>query len=130
MIIVVAFISALAACSPTNDPDATPTTSESDAEARTCAEVRTGIGLFNDGDFAGTVTHFRKAKIPAKAYADASDGAKADDLLEAVDYYSNLAPADYPEAARTSGDFAKYKAITLGQCMPGDGTPDGERTET
>ncbi len=37
-------------------------------------------------------------------------------------YYAELAPGDYPRSAISSGEFAKYKAITLGQCVP-LGTP-------
>lgn len=35
-------------------------------------------------------------------------------------YYAALDAELYPEAARSSPDFARYKAITLGQCMPVD----------
>ena len=43
-------------------------------------------------------------------------------------YYADLAPDDYPDAARGSVEFLKYKAITLGQCYSADNPqqlPDG-----
>ncbi|MEO7236201.1 MAG: hypothetical protein ABIW80_12615, partial [Lapillicoccus sp.] len=69
-----------------------------DSEA--CEEVRTGIGAFNEGDYEGTVTHF-EAAVPFAE--DRDDGSQdAGDLVDAVHYYAELAPADYPEAARSS----------------------------
>ena len=91
-----------------------------DSEA--CAEVRTGIAAFNDGDFDATVEHFEAAVPLAEAQDDGS--AKAADLVEAVRYYAELAADRYPEAARSSPQFAKYKAITLGQCMPVGSEPE------
>ena len=86
----------------------------------TCEEVRAGIDEFNRQDYAGTVEHFEKAKGPAKVYARVDPEPEADQLLDAVEYYANLAPEDYPEAARTSEHFARNKAITLGQCASND----------
>ena len=84
-----------------------------DSEA--CAEVRSGIEAFNLGELDETVEHFEKA-LPLAEERD--DGSRpASQLIEAVRYYAELDAEDYPEAARTSSDFAKYKAITLGQCM-------------
>ncbi|MCW2739522.1 MAG: hypothetical protein JWN97_4166 [Nocardioides sp.] len=40
------------------------------------------------------------------------------EACEEVRYYAALDAALYPEAARSSPEFARYKAITLGQCMP------------
>ena len=88
-----------------------------DSEA--CEEVRTGIEAFNLGDFVGTVEHFEAAVPLAEAQDDGSE--EAADLVEAVRYYAELDAEQYPEASRSSADFAKYKAITLGQCMPVDG---------
>jgi hypothetical protein len=93
---------------------------------RTCELVRDGIDEFNRHDYAGTVASFRRAKAPAKVYATMNQEPEADALLDAVEYYANLAPADYPEAARTSEHFARNKAITLSQCAsdePIDATP-------
>ncbi|QSR33380.1 hypothetical protein CFI00_0100 [Nocardioides sp. S5] len=42
----------------------------------------------------------------------------AGQLIEAVRCYAALDAELYPEAARSSPEFAKHKAITLGQCMP------------
>ena len=81
-----------------------------------CEEVRTGIEAFSDGDYDETVEHFEAALPLAEEQDDGS--ATASQLIEAVRYYAALDAALHPEAARTSLDFAKYKAITLGQCMP------------
>ncbi len=54
----------------------------------------------------------------------------ADDLLEAVTYYAELAPADYPSASATSPDFATYKEITLGQCVPPGQEPEPGPSES
>jgi len=89
----------------------------------TCTRVRAGIADFNDGNYEDTIKRFTDAKKFARAYASQSDSPKADDLLKAVVYYAELPADQYAEAARTSKDFAKYKAITLGQCESGgDGT--------
>ena len=91
-----------------------------DSEA--CEEVRTGIAAFNLGDYDETVAHFEEA-LPLAEQQDDGSG-PASDLIEAVRYYAELDAELYPEAARSSAEFAKYKAITLGQCMPvGDETP-------
>ena len=85
-----------------------------DSEA--CEEVRTGIEAFNLGDYDGRVEHF-EAALPLALEQD--DGSTmASELIEAVRYYAALDAELYPEAARTSPEFATYKAITLGQCMP------------
>ncbi len=113
--------------SASSDPSDVPSPADP-AEPSACAEVRAGIDDFNDRDYAGTVSHFEEA-VPLAEEAAAADGSPAAaDLLEAVEYYAALAPQDYPDAARTSPDFARYKAITLGQCAsslpPGStGTP-------
>lgn len=86
-----------------------------DSEA--CQEVRTGIDAFNVGEFDETVAHFEEALALAEEQDDGS--AAAGQLVEAVRYYAELAAEDYPEAARSSPEFAKYKAITLGQCVSG-----------
>lgn len=83
-----------------------------------CAEVRDGIDAFNLGDYDETVDHFRDAEPLAEAQLAADDSQAATDLLEAVRYYANLPADEYPEAARSSADFEKYKRITLGQCVP------------
>jgi len=95
-------------------PDEDTPVEDSDA----CEEVRTGIAAFNRGDYAGTVEHFEAAVPLAEAQDDGSKTAAQ--LVEAVHYYAELDAGLYPEAARSSAEFAKYKAITLGQCMPVD----------
>ena len=112
---VATLLLALAACGSDAEPE--PTAAE--LQLQTCSDVRAGIKLFNANDYAGTIKKFVDAEVTAVAFADKSDTKAADDLLEAVAYYANLAPDDYPEAARSSKDFAKYKAITLGQCTEG-----------
>jgi hypothetical protein len=101
----------------TPTPSSTPTDDGgSVADSEACEEVRTGIDAFNEGDFEETVEHFRSAVPLAE---DRDDGSQAaGDLVDAVHYYADLAPADYSEAARSSSEFLKYKNITLGQCMP------------
>jgi hypothetical protein len=97
-----------------------------DSEA--CEEVRTGIEAFNLGDYDGTVLHFEAALPLAERQDDGSEAAM--DLVEAVRYYAELDAELYPEAARTSPEFAKYKAITLGQCMPvGSEAPESSGTD-
>ena len=93
-----------------------------DAAAETCAEVRSGIDAFNEKNYTRTVDHFMKARPLAKRYAELSDDKKADDLLEAVDYYAHLPAEDYPRAFANSRRFLEYKRITLGQCETGTST--------
>jgi hypothetical protein len=90
--------------------------SASEAMSRTCAEVRAGIDEFNRHDYAATVDHFVKARKTAKIYARVNEEPEADALLDAVEYYANLAPSKYPDAARSSENFARNKTITLDQC--------------
>ncbi len=101
-----------------SDPGTPPDPGAGSSGSPACAEVRDGIRAFNAGDYPETVAHFRAALPIARAEADTDPSSRADDLLEAVQYYADLAPEDYPEAARSSAEFAKYKAITLGQCVP------------
>lgn len=91
-------------------------------DSQACEEVRTGIDAFNAGDYAATVEHFELA-VPLAVEQD--DGStRAGDLIEAVRYYAALDPDRYLEAARSSPEFAKYKAITLGQCAVGSDTSE------
>ena len=91
-------------------------------DASACDEVVLGIDAFNAGELDQTVAHFRKAVPLAEAEA-ASDGSQeAEALVDAVHYYAELPAEDYPEAAASSPDFARYKAITLGLCAS-DGPP-------
>ncbi len=111
-------------------PTDTPGSGSGTASSPACVEVRAGIRAFNAGDFAETVAHFEVALPLARAQARTEGSAQAEDLLEAVRYYAELAPEDYPEAARSSPEFVRYKAITLGQCVPVplDELPDGDPT--
>ncbi|MEO5652393.1 MAG: hypothetical protein ABIN79_05920 [Marmoricola sp.] len=115
------------ACSAgTAEPESVPAPSSSaplEADPRpgtspACAEVRDGIREFNAGNYTSTIAHFKAALPIAKTEAAADPSTAAQDLFEAVQYYADLLPADYPEAARSSPEFAKYKSITLGQCVP------------
>lgn len=128
-------------CSSTSEPesDARPSTGGSEtappgapdllvADSEACAEVRAGIDAFNVGEFDETVERF-EAALPLAEEQD--DGSRmAADLVEAVRYYAELDAEAYPEAARTSPDFAKYKVITLGQCVPpGSDAPEEPGTD-
>jgi hypothetical protein len=130
--LAVALLATAAACgSSGSDSDAFAKLSARTLGAKTCVEVRTGIDAFNKHDFDGTVTHFRKAEVFAKLYYRKAQGAGSSSLLQAVDYYAHLPAKAYPEASRSSADFARFKAITLGQCEPADGpTPDPQGTDT
>jgi hypothetical protein len=133
LLLVLVLLVGLGACSsghdsPSADPTSRPTSGPSAPGSATptqpdasdtpaCAEVRAGIDAFNAGQFDRTVAHFRVALRLAREQFRTDPSAAADDLLEAVGYYAELAPQDYPESARSSTEFAKYKAITLGQCV-------------
>jgi hypothetical protein len=88
-------------------------------DSAACEEVRNGIDAFNRGEYDETVERFEEALLLAQSQDDGS--ARAGRLVEAVRYYAELDADEYLEAARSSPDFAKYKAITLGQCASGDG---------
>ena len=105
----------------TSDPGASQAAPQPDVpvvDSEACDKVRTGIEAFNLGDYDGTVEHFEAAVPFAEEQDDGST--KAGQLVEAVRYYAALDAEAYPEAARSSPEFARYKAITLGQCMPVD----------
>jgi predicted small lipoprotein YifL len=130
LLMVAALVAALAGCgSSGSDADPNAKLSAKSLGAKTCVEVRTGIDAFNQHDYDSTVTHFKKAEVFAKLYFKKAQGKGSSSLLQAVDYYAHLPAKSYPEAARTSTDFARFKAITLGQCEPVDGpTPHGSDT--
>lgn len=109
-------------------PDSTGPGAGGPAETPACAEVRAGIDAFNAGDLDQTVAHFVDAVPLAKKQLDGSR--QADDLLEAITWYAQLAPEDYPEASATSPEFARYKAITLGQCVAAGQDPGGQPSES
>ena len=129
MLAAFALFALLTACSGSSDSKDAPALSAKQAVDRTCSEVRAGIADFNNQDYQGTVDHFRTAKVTAKVYAKVSSEPVADALLDAVEYYANLAPADYPEAARSSESFARSKTVTLDQCAS-DGPADGVPTQS
>lgn len=116
-ILGIALLLVLAACGSDTANADEPTAAE--LQQQTCADVRKGIEAFNQQDYAKTVRYFEKASKPAKVNAQVNTEPEADALLDAVEYYANLAPTDYPEAARSSENFARNKAITLGQCTDG-----------
>lgn len=119
LLVTLAAIVVLSACGAADEPRQTDTANPATNED-TCVEVRAGIKSFNDRDYAGTIDHFKKAKALAKAYDEKSSARDAAELLEAVEYYAELPADDYPRSALSSKDFARYKAITLGQCMSED----------
>lgn len=84
-------------------------------DSQACEEVRIGIEAFNLGEFDETVAHFKEALPLAEQQDD--DSVAAGQLIEAVRYYAELDAEGYPEASQSSPEFAKYKAITLGQCV-------------
>lgn len=94
-----------------------------------CAEVKAGVDAFNEGDFTESVARFRAAVPLAEERAEEYPSRRADLLLEAVRWYADLPPEDYPEASRESERFARYQRITLAQCVvgsPGDEDSPGE----
>lgn len=106
------------------DPEPDPAPDPAPAPAGTaCEEVVAGIEAFNRGELDETVASFERAVPLAEAEDDEAGTQRSADLLEAVRYYAALPAEDYPEASLTSRDFARYQAITLGQC--GSGQPQG-----
>lgn len=130
LLVVALAVVLLSACSSsTEEPRVGRTAASPATTLDACEEVRAGIDAFNLGDYDETVDHFRKAVPLAEDQAESDDSQDAKVLVEAIRYYAELPPADYPESARSSADFARYKAITLGQCVPidqpgDDPTPD------
>jgi hypothetical protein len=132
LIVPLVALVALSACgSSGSDSDAIAKLSAKTLGAKTCVEVRAGIDAFNQHNFTSTASHFKKAEVFAKLYYKKAQGPGSSTLLQAVDYYAHLPPKAYPKAARSSADFARFKAITLGQCEPADGpTPAPQGTDT
>jgi hypothetical protein len=125
----VALLAVVSACGGSTASPA-PGLTVGEAFQRTCQQVRAGIDEFNRHDYAATVARFERAKVPATVYAEVSPEPEADALLDAVEYYANLAPTDYPEAARSSEHFARNKAITLNQCATGEPIDETPPTPT
>lgn len=113
---------------PDRSPDGSPERAPSDGTSAgaACDEVAAGIAAFNAGDLDETVASFERALPLAEAEDVELDSQASADLLEAVRFYAALPPRDYPAAAVSSPDFARYKAITLGQCLAGRPTPQEE----
>ena len=104
-----------------SEAPATPSPPSGDGpvfDSAACQEVRAGIDAFNEGRYDETVARFEAAVPLAEEQDDGS--VRAGELVEAVRYYAELDAELYPEAARSSREFATYKAITLGQCVAGD----------
>lgn len=89
---------------------------------QTCGLVRSGVAAFNENDYPETIERFRAALDPARRLAAATDDPRADDLLEAVEYYAGLPADKYRKAFESSPDFKRHQATTLGQC--GDAQPE------
>lgn len=118
----VAVLAFTAACTGGSDDDEAQS-----AFDRTCSLVRSGVAAFNENDYDETVERFQAALQPARDLADATADERADELLEAVEYYAEL-PADaYREAFESSPDFKRHQATTLGQC--GDAAPEDSPQE-
>lgn len=114
---------------PETPPAPSPRSGEDPAvmDSPACEEVRAGIDAFNVGDFDKTVEHFEAALPLAEEQDDGSE--LASQLIEAVRYYAELEAELYPEASRSSPEFARSKAITLSQCMLGEDTPESPGVE-
>jgi len=116
-----------------SQPGTTPTDpTDPSVDSATCEEVLAGVADFNTGDFDGTVDHFvdavplAEADLRREKQTGTSDTVQeASLLLEAVRWYADLPAEDYAEAFRTSMDFKRYQAITLGQCGNPPATPGG-----
>lgn len=103
---------------PSRAPSSGASGDVSDRDA-VCRKVRAGVDAFNTGDLQSTVTDFKQA-VPLAVRAQQSDPSPDSRLLlRAVRYYAALAPDAYPEAARSSLDFQRWKAVTLGLCVSG-----------
>lgn len=114
----------LGTLAPTPPPTPPPTSNAAGSE--TCDEVVAGINAFNEGDYDETVSHFERA-LPLAEAAAADGSVDAGLLLEAVQYYATLPAGDYLDASQSSPDFARWKAVTLGQCA-GDGAGGDDGT--
>ena len=96
---------------------------------QTCALVRSGVAAFNEQDYRTTAEKFEAALEPARQYAEAADTDRADDLLEAVEYYAELPAEQYRAAFEQSPEFKQHQVTTLGQC--GEAQPeDSPRDES
>ena len=90
---------------PTREPDeGTPEPSDA---TTACEEVVAGIEAFNRGELEETVAAFERALPLAEAEDDANGTELSSALLEAVQYYAELAPEDYPQASTSSPEFAR-----------------------
>lgn len=126
-LVVAAALLGVTACTTGASGDKSDQPSAAESVQLACDQVLAGITAFNRQDYAATVKFFEQAVPAAKAYVEAEPGPEADALLEAVRYYADLSPENYPQAARTSASFARHKAVTLNQCAAGepmDATPD------
>lgn len=126
-LVVTAALLSVTACTTGASGDKSDQPSAAESVQLTCDEVLAGIAAFNRQDYAATVKYFEQAVPAARAYVEAEPGPEAEALLEAVRYYAGLAPRRYPDAARSSADFARHKTVTLNQCAAGepiDSAPD------
>lgn len=137
-VVAVLLVAALGACSSTGSGSLGPAESfsgaveppDSGSGITACDEVAAGIDAFNRSDLDETIASFERA-LPLAEAEDAAAGTRASaDLLEAVEYYAALPAEDYLAASASSPDFARYQAITLGQCVadgpPRDGSNGGD----
>ena len=119
----------MAGCGSSGDPKPKDdATSSSSPREDTCIEVRAGVASYNAQDLESVQPHFVRAEVFAKKYAKQSSAKEADDLLEAVKFFADVAPNDYNKNATSLKLFEKYKAITLGDCVNADQDNSGEET--
>lgn len=103
---------------PSASPSDAPSSGGTGREA-VCRKVRAGVDAFNAGDLQDTVVEFKEA-VPLAVRAQRQDPSRESGLLlRAVRYYAALPANDYPQAAGSSLEFQKWKAVTLGLCVSG-----------
>lgn len=100
-------------------PGGEPSTDASGTRKAVCSKVVAGINAFNAGDFDTTIEQFRDAVPLASGALATSPSQESKLLLRAVRYYADLPADDYPEAARSSRDFQRWKSVTLTLCASG-----------
>ena len=99
-----------------------------------CEAVRTGIAAYNSGDIERAVRAFDDA-LPlaqerARRLGSGDGGSEAKALLEAVEYYAGLSPAQLDAAFPASPETREYQVTTLSQCQPlPPGLDDAETPE-
>lgn len=104
---------------PTSAPSDEPSTGAAGGREAVCSKVRAGINAYNTGDFDETIEQFRDAVPLATGARKTSPSQESTLLLRAVRYYAALPADEYADAARSSREFARWKAVTLTLCASG-----------